>query len=61
MQRLDGGCHAQILHAGDEILFVASWPATSSDARNFHVANGIAYNTVSVPREYFERRYGVVP
>lgn len=59
-ERLDKKCKAQILAVSDTILLKAFWPATERDRTRFQVSGGLAFNTVNISKEYFERRYGKV-
>lgn len=59
-QRLDRGCTAKILAIlDDRVMLTASWLASETDHRRFNVMSGVAYNTTTVSKSYFERKYGV--
>lgn len=60
-ERKDKACFAEVLVvSADQVLFLASWPATARDKRSFRtLADGRAVNCLSVSKRYFQEKYGV--
>jgi hypothetical protein len=58
--RKDGKCKAEVIAVRDDsILIRAFWPSAKGDDRN-RMRDGMTYNTLSVSRDYFNRKYGVL-